>query len=120
VMTCHPSVLGPFIPPLSDGGAPNILIDYNQTAYISNSTFEANKDFYSKFVSLGRLPLPDGGSAPVIGVDRNSPVAIVAEDSQVEELIAHFNRSSDLEVLPFILGVLAIDAALIGAMWAKM
>lgn len=61
---------------------------------------------------------------PIIGIDQEKAVAAIVDNSVVFEIIKEQNNIlTDEEqpitaVVPFIMAVVAIDAALIGTMWA--
>ena len=77
---------------------------------------------YSNFTLLGFKETDNQGmhAIPIIGIEKNTPVAAIVEDSIIREIQEALPQEGafSIAVVPFILAVVAIDAGLIATMWA--
>ena len=93
---------------------------YNNVCYLGRQSIETFK--YANFTLLGfkETEHPSMPTIPIIGIDQNKPIAAIVEDSIIYEMkqaLPEENEKS-VAVVPFIMAVVAIDAALLGTMWA--
>ena len=92
---------------------------YKDVCYLGRQSIDPFK--YSDFIFLGfketERSVP---SFPVIGIDQSKPVAAIVDDRTVQEIQGALPQegANKLAPVPFMLAVVAIDAGLIGTMWA--
>lgn len=96
-----------------------LCVSYGNVCYLGRQSIEPFR--YSDFILLGfketnHLVAP----FPIIGIDQIKPVAAIVDDGIVQVIQEALHQGGLLRpaVVPFILTVVAIDAALLGTMWA--